>query len=144
MFIKSLYASVAGNPAPVKQGFDIRSLVPFLLIFLVFYFLLIRPQQKRENERQNMLNAIKNGDEVITSGGLIGKVSKISDTEFTLDICSGVSIRVLKNSVIGLSEAARPKKNNDKKHLMSENGNNAKAPGNTKVADPQTKNADKN
>lgn len=143
MFIKSLYASVAGNPAPVKQGFDIRSLVPFLLIFLVFYFLLIRPQQKRENERQNMLNAIKSGDEVITSGGLIGKVSKISDTEFTLDICSGVSIRVLKNSVIGLSEAALLKKNNDKKHLMPENGS-AKTSGNTKVADPQAKKADKN
>lgn len=74
-------------------------LVSMLIIFAIFYFMLIRPQQRREKERQNMLNNIKSGDKVIFAGGIIGIITNVKEHTLTVKIADGVKIEVLKNSV---------------------------------------------
>ncbi|MDP6558998.1 MAG: preprotein translocase subunit YajC [Candidatus Binatia bacterium] len=70
------------------------SLLPLILIFLVFYFLLIRPQQKKAKDHREMLDALKKNDEVLTSGGIYGKVITLKDTDVTLEIAPNVRVRV--------------------------------------------------
>lgn len=69
---------------------------PLVLIFVIFYFLLIRPQQKRMKQHQSMLGAVKPRDTAVTNGGLIGKVTKVDDNEVELEIAQGVKVRVMK------------------------------------------------
>jgi preprotein translocase subunit YajC len=73
--------------------------VPFLLIILVFYFLILRPQQKRQKERQKLLEAVKEGDEVVTTGGIYGKVDHIENNIIYLKIAENLKIRVEKSAV---------------------------------------------
>ena len=73
--------------------------MPLILIFFVFYFLIIRPQQNKVKEHAAMVNAVKKGDEVVTQGGLIGKVSKVSDDELTIDFGDNVNIRAVKSTL---------------------------------------------
>ena len=70
-------------------------IMPLVLIFFVFYFLIIRPQQNKVKEHAAMVAAVKKGDEVVTQGGLIGKVSKVSDEEVTIDFGNNVNIRAV-------------------------------------------------
>jgi preprotein translocase subunit YajC len=84
-------SSMLGNP-----------LFMVLAMFGVMYFLVIRPQSKKQKELQKMLSELKKGDDVVTQGGLIGKVSGIKDNELTLQVQEGVRIRVLRSSVTGL------------------------------------------
>jgi len=74
-------------------------ILPWLLIFVIFYILLIRPQQKRAREHQAQIAAIKKGDEVITGGGLRGKVTKVSDVEVEVEIAQGVRVRAVKSTI---------------------------------------------
>ena len=74
-------------------------IMPLVLIFFVFYFLIIRPQQNKVKEHAAMVAAVKKGDEVVTQGGLIGKVSKVSDEEVTIDFGNNVNIRAVKTTV---------------------------------------------
>ena len=74
-------------------------IMPLILIFFVFYFLIIRPQQNKVKEHAAMVNAVKKGDEVVTQGGLIGKVSKVSDDEVTIDFGNNVNIRAVKSTL---------------------------------------------
>jgi preprotein translocase subunit YajC len=74
-------------------------MVPLLLVFVVFYFLLIRPQQKKMRDQQEMLKALKNGDQVVTSSGIIGKITNIADSIVTLEISEAVRIQLLKSQV---------------------------------------------
>jgi preprotein translocase subunit YajC len=86
-------------------------LVPFLAVFLIFYFILFRPQQAAARKRQEMLKAIKRGDAVYTSGGLHGKVTGITDKVVTLEIADNVRVKVYRSFVAGLvspGEDARP------------------------------------
>ncbi len=73
--------------------------MPLVLIFLVFYFLIIRPQQNKIKDHNAMVNSVKKGDEVITQGGLIGKVSKVSDDEVMIDFGNNVSIKAIKSTL---------------------------------------------
>lgn len=76
-------------------GFDIMSLLPLLLIFVVFYFLLIRPQQKKAQEHKAVLSSLKRGDRIVTNGGLIGTISKVIDEhEVQVEIADDVKVRV--------------------------------------------------
>ena len=86
---------------PVNQtGALIGSLAPIALMILVFYFLIMRPQQKREAKRRELINSVKRGDKVVTASGIIGVVHKIvSETEVSLEVSEGVRIRVLKNAI---------------------------------------------
>ena len=74
-------------------------IMPLILIFFVFYFLIIRPQQNKVKEHSAMVNAVKKGDEIVTQGGLIGKVSKVSDDEVTIDFGDNVNIRAVKSTL---------------------------------------------
>ena len=77
-------------------------ILPWLLIFIIFYMLLIRPQQKRAKEHQAEIAAVKKGDEVITGGGLRGKVTKVADTDVEIEIAQGVRVRAIKSTLNGV------------------------------------------
>ncbi len=78
------------------------SLLPFVVILFIFYFLLIRPQQKKEKERQAMLASIKHDDEVITTGGMYGKVTNLTEQVVTLEVAQNVRIKVARSAIAGL------------------------------------------
>ena len=96
MLISPAYAQGTGL-------FDQSALVQFLplvLIFVVFYFLLIRPQQRKQKDHRTMLDALRRGDRVVTGGGILGTVSKVvSNDEVEVDIASGVRVRVLRSTI---------------------------------------------
>jgi preprotein translocase subunit YajC len=87
--------------APAAGGNPIVQFVPLILIFGVFYLLVIRPQAKKAKLHQQMLNELKAGDDVVTSGGLLGRITGIKDDEITLQVQEGVRIRVLRSAVTG-------------------------------------------
>jgi preprotein translocase subunit YajC len=86
------------NGQPPAGGVLLQ-LAPFILILAVFYFLLIRPQQKKARETQNMLDALKPGDNIVTSGGIYGKIVRVQDAEVALEIAPNLKIRVERSSV---------------------------------------------
>lgn len=77
-------------------------MVPLLLMFAIFYFLILRPQSKKAKELQKLLSELKKGDDVVTQGGIIGKISGLKDNELTLQLQEGVRVRVLRSAVTGL------------------------------------------
>ena len=93
MFISNAYAAVA---APTS---DLLSLAPMLIIFVLFYFMLIRPQMKQAKEHKNMVAALKVGDEVATTGGVIGKITKVSDHFIGVEIAANTVINVQRHAV---------------------------------------------
>jgi preprotein translocase subunit YajC len=104
MLIGPAYAQGAGGG---MGGFD--ALVPLILIFVVFYFLLIRPQQKKARDHREMLGALRRGDQIVTSGGIIGKVTKVvSDTELQLEIAENVRVRVARAMVASVLDRTEP------------------------------------
>ncbi|RJG08442.1 preprotein translocase subunit YajC [Massilia cavernae] len=98
MFISNAYAQAAPAADPGLMG-SLSTFLPLILMFVVMYFLMIRPQQKRAKEQKAMMDALSRGDEVITAGGILGKVSKVSDTYVTLEVSANTDIVVQKNSV---------------------------------------------
>ena len=78
------------------------SFLPLVLIFVVFYFLLIRPQSKRAKEQKNMVENLAKGDEVITNGGLVGKINKVGDNFLVLQVADGVEVKIQKQSIATL------------------------------------------
>lgn len=105
MFINYAYAQAAG--AVAKPGF-LEQMLPLIFMFVVLYFVLIRPQTKKENVRREFLAKMKRGDSVLTNGGILGKVHGINEKFVTLEVSEGVNIKVLKNQVVGpLAEEAR-------------------------------------
>ena len=91
-------------------GAFIIQLVPLLLIFVIFWFLLIRPQQKRMKDHRDMISAVKKGDRVVTGGGLLGKVTKVKDDEVEIDLGGGQKVTALKAT---LSDVRNPGAAND-------------------------------
>jgi preprotein translocase subunit YajC len=109
MFETPAYAAAGGAAAPGGAAGFMVSVFPFLLIFVIFYFLLIRPQQKRMKAHQAMLAAVKRGDVVVTSGGLIGKVTKVDETEVEVELAANVRVRVVKGMLSEVRQAgAKP------------------------------------
>jgi preprotein translocase subunit YajC len=80
----------------------LTSFLPMIAIFVVFYFLLIRPQQKRAREQRDLLAALEKGNEVVTGGGLVGRISKLSDQYVTMEIAPSVEVTVQRGSVTQL------------------------------------------
>ena len=97
MLISPAYAQAGGAPA----GFDFISLMPLVLIFVVFYFLLIRPQQKKMKAHREMIAAVKRGDKVLTAGGIIGTVVKVEDSDDVLlvEIAKDIRVRVARSTI---------------------------------------------
>ncbi len=107
-------APALAQAAPAAAGPSlITQLLFFLPLILIFYFLLIRPQQQRAKKHAEMIGAIKRGDTVVTSGGLIGKVNKVNDGEISLDLAENVRVRVIKAMVIEVRNKAEPVPAND-------------------------------
>lgn len=102
----------AAQAAPAPGGGASQFLVgllPWLLIFVIFWFLLIRPQQKRVREHQAAIAAVKKGDDVITGGGIRGRVTKVSDDEAEVEIANGVRVRVVKSTLTAVvTGSAKP------------------------------------
>lgn len=88
------------------QGGDIQFIIMMAVIFLIFYFLMIRPQQKKQKELKEMINNVKHGDMVITTGGLYGKVTSLTDNVITLEISDKVRVKVLRSHIGAVAEKA--------------------------------------
>jgi preprotein translocase subunit YajC len=99
MFISSAFAQTAAAAGGDMQS-TLMSMLPLALMFVVLYFVMIRPQMKKQKEHAAMIAALAKGDEVITGGGLLGKVSKMGDTFIGLEVSSGVEIQVQRSAVI--------------------------------------------
>ncbi len=107
MFITPAYAQAADVP----QVSPLMQFLPFILIFIIMYFLLIRPQQRRMKEHQAMINAVKKGDRVVTAGGMIAKVTKLGpddSDEITAEIASGVDVKLLKSTLTSVLSKTEP------------------------------------
>jgi len=101
VFISNAYAQTAGAADASLMG-NLSTFVPLILMFVVMYFLMIRPQQKRAKEQKAMMDALARGDEVVTAGGILGKVSKVNDLYVTVEVAAGTEIVVQKASVTTL------------------------------------------
>lgn len=97
MFISQALAAPAAA-APATQD-PLIGFLPMIVIFVLFYFMLIRPQMKRAKEQRTMITALQKGDEVVTSGGLLGKITKVSDHYVTIEIAPNVNIPVQKQAI---------------------------------------------
>ncbi|QDK39752.1 preprotein translocase subunit YajC [Bdellovibrio sp. NC01] len=80
--------------------------VPFIFIFVIFYFLIIRPQSKRQKEHQKFLTELKRGDEVITASGILGRIEGITDQFVTVEIADGVKVKMLRTQIATTQKAA--------------------------------------
>lgn len=102
MFASPAYASAGA--APSGSAAFMLQVAPLLLIFVVFYFLLIRPQSRRMKQHRDMIAAVKKNDIAVTSGGIVGKVTKVDENEVELEIASGVRVKVVR----GMLSDVRP------------------------------------
>ena len=101
MFISSAFAQTA--PAAAAGGdmqSTLLSMLPLLLMFAVLYFVMIRPQMKKQKEHRAMIDALAKGDEVVTAGGLLGKVSKLGDSHIGLELATGVEVQLQRSAVV--------------------------------------------
>ncbi len=109
ILIDIAYAMGTGGGAG-GQGGGFGALVPLILMFAIFYFLLIRPQQKKQKHHRQMLGSLRKGDRVITSGGLYGRITGITDTVVTLEISEKVRVKVGRTNIAGLVQAENPER----------------------------------
>ena len=96
MFISSAFAQTTGGDAQSS----LMSMLPLVLMFVVLYFVMIRPQMKRSKEHRTMIEALAKGDEVATSGGVLGKVTKLGDVYIGVEIANGIEVQVQRSAVV--------------------------------------------
>lgn len=97
MFISNAYAQAAPAAASPESG--LLGMLPLVLMFVVLYFVMIRPQMKRQKEHKAMIEAIAKGDEVVTAGGIVGKVAKLGDSFIHVEVASGVELQLQRSAV---------------------------------------------
>ena len=104
MFISEAFAQAApAAPAAAAGGISessLMSMLPLVLMFVVLYFIMIRPQMKRQKETKSMLEALAKGDEVVTTGGLIGRVTKLGESMLTLEVANNVELQLQRGAVV--------------------------------------------
>jgi preprotein translocase subunit YajC len=106
MFITPAYAQATGTPG---AGDFVGMILPLVMIMVVFWFLLIRPQQKRQKEHQEMIGKVTRGDTIVTSGGLIGRVSKVVDErELLVEVGENMKLRVLRSAIAEVRAKGEP------------------------------------
>ena len=110
MFISPAYAQAAGAPAATGGGFaGVLSLAPLVLVFVVFWLLMVRPQQKRQRDLQRQVDAVKKNDTVVTAGGIVGKVTKVEDRFVEVEIAPNTRVRIVKSTLSEVTSAnAKP------------------------------------
>jgi preprotein translocase subunit YajC len=107
MFVTAAYAQTAG--AAGGAGSAVASFLPLILIFGIMYMLLIRPQQKKMKDLKAMVEAVRRGDQVLTAGGIIGKVVKVGDdTVLEIEIAEGVKVKVVKHTITQVMSKTEP------------------------------------
>lgn len=107
MLISTAYAQTAGGGGDAMGMF--QTFIPLVLIFVVFYFLIIRPQQKKVKDHKSMIDALRRGDRVVTTGGIIGTVTKVTgDREVAVEIADGVRVRVLRSMIAEVMAKTEP------------------------------------
>lgn len=99
MFISTAYAQTATAASEGGLQSSLLSMLPIVLMFVVLYFIMIRPQMKKQKEHRAMVDALAKGDEVVTAGGLLGRVSSVGDNQLSLEISSGVEVQVQRHAV---------------------------------------------
>ncbi len=100
MFISSAYAQTAPAAAGAGDMFSsLSGMLPLVLMFVVLYFVMIRPQMKRQKEHKAMLEALAKGDEIVTAGGVAGKIAKMGDSYISLEVAAGVEIQVQRSAI---------------------------------------------
>jgi preprotein translocase subunit YajC len=105
MFATPAFAQAAGGGAAGAFG----SFIPLILIFAIMYFLLIRPQQKKVKQHKAMVDSLRRGDQVVTQGGVIGKVSKVrDDEEVEVEIADGIRVRVVRHTIAQVLNRTEP------------------------------------
>ncbi|MBC61716.1 MAG: preprotein translocase subunit YajC [Zetaproteobacteria bacterium] len=105
-FFTTLYADATQSSQAVAQPSLIESLIPFFFIFIAMYFFMIRPQAKKAKDHADLLKDLKTGDEVVTSGGIIGRIKSVSDDFVSLDIGNS-SLKVVKNHISYLTKTKK-------------------------------------
>ncbi|WNO54388.1 preprotein translocase subunit YajC [Stakelama saccharophila] len=113
MFATPAYAQTAGAAGGGGILGGIVGFLPLILIFVAFWFLMIRPQQKRMRQLQDAIAAVKKGDQVVTAGGLVGKVTKVEEKFVEVEIAAGTKVRVVKSTLSEVSPAGGGKPAND-------------------------------
>ena len=100
MFISSAFAQTAPAAAGADMQSSLMTFLPLVLMFVVLYFVMIRPQMKKQKEHRSMIDALAKGDEVVTVGGVLGKVAKMGDNYLSLDVAGGVELQVQRSAVV--------------------------------------------
>ena len=93
------YAMGTGGAGAAQGAGGFSSFIPLILMFVIFYFLLIRPQQKKAKEHREMINALKKGDRIVTTGGLHGRITAVGDTVLTVEIAEKVRVKIARGNV---------------------------------------------
>ena len=106
MFVTGVAYAMGGSPGGGAWGGGLMGLLPILLMFVIFYFLLIRPQQKQAGRQRDFIKNLKVGDRVVTTGGLHGEVKGLTETTITLEIADKVRVKVTRSAVSGSSQDA--------------------------------------
>ena len=107
MFATPAFAQAAGSPAGGGLG-TLAQILPFVLVFAIMYFLMIRPQQRKVKEHRTMVEGLRRGDQVVTSGGLIGKVTKVADNEVEVELAPNVKVRVVRSTISQVVSKTEP------------------------------------
>ena len=101
MLISTAYAQSAPAAAPANDlSSSLMSMLPLVLMFVVLYFVMIRPQMKRQKELKAMLDALAKGDEVVTTGGLLGKIAQLGEQQISLEVAGGVVLQLQRSAVV--------------------------------------------
>ena len=100
MFISSAFAQTAPAATGTQSMMSsLTGMLPLVLMFVVLYFVMIRPQMKRQKETRAMLDAVVKGDEVVTTGGVMGKITRLAEGQVTLEVASGVELQLQRNAI---------------------------------------------
>jgi preprotein translocase subunit YajC len=97
VFISSAYAQTAAGGDAMSS---LTGMLPLVLMFVVLYFVMIRPQMKRQKEHKSMIEALAKGDEVATAGGLLGKVTKLGDSYVSVEVANGIEVQIQRSAVV--------------------------------------------
>ncbi len=110
MFVSTAYAQTAGAGGSSDM---LVQFLPLILIFVVFYFLLIRPQQKKMKEHKGKIDAVKKGDQVVTGGGLVGKVARVDDIYVDIELAPNMKVKAVKSTLADVIDPTTAKPAND-------------------------------
>jgi preprotein translocase subunit YajC len=113
------YAMGQGGGAAGQGAGGFTSLIPIILMFVIFYFLLIRPQQKKAKEHREMISRVKKGDRIVTSGGLHGRVTAVTDSTLTVEIADRVRVKIARGNISQVVQSSSPPQDNKKSKTNS-------------------------